>query len=183
VPRKVLTDPFPQPATDDERPVVGFFGKLPSTGDFVSRGLPDAFRRNWDAWITRHVAPHQRAAQPIPSSGLRFRLVSGGRTAAGMILPSSDSAGRLFPLSVVIIADGGLAQTQIDAWCDAMLQLSIDQHSMTPDDFWQSLDGLPAPETTELVESPMLLWIPSHPAITTNSDDAGEAIQLLLALP
>jgi len=42
MPDEVLTPGQPQ---DDQRPVAGFFGKLPATGDFVWRGLPDGFRK------------------------------------------------------------------------------------------------------------------------------------------
>ena len=42
---------------DARRPVAAIFGKLPATGDFVWRGLPDAFRKHWDFWLTRHIAP------------------------------------------------------------------------------------------------------------------------------
>ena len=73
---------------DDDRPVAGFFGKLPATGDFVCRGLPDAFRKPWDSWLTRYIAPLQRGGHSFPQGGLRFRLPSGGHLAAGVILPS-----------------------------------------------------------------------------------------------
>lgn len=175
MPREILTDPAP----DDGRPVAGFFGKLPSTGDFVARGLPDAFRRSWDAWITRHLAPLQREGTAFPEGGLRFQLFSGGRTAAGMILPSSDSAGRHFPLSVMLVTDGGLTRSGIDAWCDAALGLLVDDRSA--DDLWHALDTLAAPRRAEPPAVPLLLWTADHPQVVATPDQPDEAIRRLLA--
>lgn len=181
MPREVLTETDDRPEQD--RPVVGFFGKLPSTGDFVSRGLSDAFRQNWDVWITRHIAPLQRDGAVFPAGGLRFKLASGGRTAAGMIVPSSDSAGRLFPLSVMLLADDGLTQTQTDAWCErALVVLAGDgQPPLSPDDLWLALDDLPVPEPAGPAVGTMQLWTATHPPIATAPDAPDEAIRQLLA--
>jgi type VI secretion system protein ImpM len=183
MPREVLTKTDPGGGTEQDRPVVGFFGKLPSTGDFVSRGLPDAFRQNWDVWVTRHVAPLQRDGATFPAGGLRFQLASGGRTAAGMILPSRDSAGRLFPLSVMLIADDGLTQTEIDAWCDkALVALARDaQPPISADDLWQALDALPTPKPAGRAVGIMQLWTATHPAITTEPNAPEDTIRQLLA--
>lgn len=99
-------------------PAAGLFGKLPATGDFVARGLPDSFRRIWDDWVTRHLAVRLRAGVHWPEEGLRFRLTSGGRVAAGVVLASRDSAGRAFPLSLVLIGDMLPGPPGLDGWCD-----------------------------------------------------------------
>ncbi len=164
--------------TDDSRPVAGFFGKLPATGDFVARGLPDAFRRNWDAWISREVAPVQRDGLTFPPGGLRFRLVSGGHLVAGVILPSEDSAGRLFPLSLLLIAEGALTQVQIDGWCDAALGLT--PLGLGPDALWLALDEVPAPEAKGVAEGTLQLWTPGQPTLGAAPDAAGAAIRTLL---
>ncbi len=182
MPREVLTGPDKADPPDDHRPVVGFFGKLPSTGDFVARGLPDAFRRNWDAWLTREIAPLQRGGASFPTGGLRFQLVSGGRMAAGLILPSQDSIGRLFPLSVILAADGSLAQAEVDDWCDRVLPLvASDKTAPQPDDLWQALDALPAPSPVGPATGPMRLWALDHGPLTTSPDNPGEALRALLA--
>src|SRR5690606_35522049 len=105
VPGEVLTPAEP-----------GLFGKLPATGDFVSRGLSHAFTRAWDGWVTRHVVTRLRAGAALPDSGLRFRLVSGGRVAAGVVLASSDAAGRSYPLSLVLVAPGLPDASALDPW-------------------------------------------------------------------
>lgn len=173
MPDEVLT------ADIDDRPVAGFFGKLPATGDFVWRGLPDAFRRHWDDWLTRHVAPLQREGTDLPAGGLRFRLPSGGRLAAGVIVPSRDSAGRLFPLSLLLIAEADLTLAQIDTWCDAALELSRE----TPDDLWSALDALPAPRPQGMASGPMQLWAAGQPPQGTYPAAPGAALAQLLNRP
>ncbi|WP_333816600.1 type VI secretion system-associated protein TagF [Tabrizicola sp.] len=170
MPDEVLGEP------DDGRPVAGFFGKLPATGDFVSRGLPDTFRKPWDAWLTRHVAPLQREGLIFPPGGLRFRLPSGGHLAAGLILPSQDSAGRLFPLSLLFIAGGDVTPDQIDPWCDAATGLEI----LSADDLWHALDALPAPVPDGPATGPMQLWVRSQPPLFTAPDDPDTLLRKLL---
>lgn len=163
---------------DDHRPVAGFFGKLPATGDFVWRGLPDAFRKAWDAWLSRHIAPLQRDGRVFPPGGLRFRLPSGGHLAAGVILPSEDSAGRLFPLSLVLIADGDLSPGQIDLWCDAALALSPE--TLAPDPLWHTLDALPGPDAQGQVTGAMQLWGAGGPLLSCASADPRAALRQLI---
>ena len=173
------------PEPEDTRPIAGFFGKLPGTGDFVERGLPPAFRRNWDGWLTRHIAPRHRAGAVWPEGGLRFRLISGGYTAAGLILPSQDSAGRAFPLSVMVIARGELEIETIDQWCAAALPLV---HAATvlptdPDALWYDLDALDAPEpsgeTPGAANGPMLLWTSASPPQIFDPDTTPDPLNTL----
>ena len=84
-----MPDPDPTPP--------GFFGKLPSTGDFVTRGLPAAFVRFWDGWVSRHLVARLDRA-------LRFFLGSPGPL-TGVVLPSTDRAGRRYPLTLAARAD------------------------------------------------------------------------------
>lgn len=163
---------------DDRRPLAGFFGKLPTTGDFVWRGLPDAFRRHWDVWLTRHIAPLQREGRAFPPGGLRFRLPSGGRLAAGVILPSQDSAGRRFPLSLLLIATGDLTRSQVDSWCDPACALPVEE--LPPDDLWQALDALSAPDPEGPAAGPMQLWSPGQATLSTDPEAATEAARQLL---
>lgn len=141
--------------------LTGFFGKLPSTGDFVSRGLPPAFRSYWDGWCSRHLAP--RLARSVwPEGGLRVRMVSGGRVAAGVVLPGQDSAGRRFPLAAFVIADALPDPAALDPWCDrAAGALAAALRDKTgPDDLWEALEGIPTGESEgAAATSPeLLLW-------------------------
>ena len=163
---------------DDAGPNAALFGKLPATGDFVWRGLPDAFRKHWDFWLTRHVAPFLRHGPGLPQTGLRFRLPSGGRLAAGVILPSQDKAGRHFPLSLLLISDGDLAPGGIDPWCDAAL--SLQPLTLDPDSLWAALDALPAPAPAGTPTSPMQLWTQGQPPVATDPADPAAALMALL---
>ena len=164
---------------DDKRPVAAIFGKLPATGDFVWRGLPDAFRKHWDFWLTRHIAHLQRHGHAFPPGGLRFRLPSGGRLAAGVILPSRDKAGRHFPLSLLLLADGDLALPEIDSWCDAAL--SLQPETLDPDALWHALDALRSPIAAGPATGPMLLWTQGLPPIATDATTPETALRQLLA--
>ena len=89
---------------------VGFYGKLPSHGDFVQRGVTDVFVNRWDAWLQAGLA-HSRHELGDPWVDLfltsplwRFILpagIVGGSTWAGILLPSVDRASRCFPLTFV----------------------------------------------------------------------------------
>lgn len=91
--------------------VVGFYGKMPRHGDFVRRGLPAGFAPRWGDWLGACV---EAAAAALGREGLaaawpamgawRFRAAAGLFGAAvptGLLLPSQDGVGRLFPLTVL----------------------------------------------------------------------------------
>ncbi|GLS26054.1 type VI secretion system-associated protein TagF [Marinibactrum halimedae] len=88
---------------------IGIFGKLPAHGDFVDRGLAPGFLTIWDEWLQRCIASsrHQLDSQwldfylycPI----WRFSISSGvvdSQSRIGILLPSVDSIGRYFPLTI-----------------------------------------------------------------------------------
>ncbi len=79
----------------------GFFGKLPSMGDFVTRRLPASFVARWDRWISRYLVTRfsQGPMEKVPT----LRFLWGGETfgaMTGVILASADRAGRRFPLTI-----------------------------------------------------------------------------------
>lgn len=89
---------------------VGWFGKLPSHGDFLQRRVPDPFLRVWDSWLQSCIAgSRERLGDAWLSTYLtspvwRFFLgrgVIGASTFAGIVLPSVDRVGRYFPLTVL----------------------------------------------------------------------------------
>jgi len=104
--RAVFAKPSPPPR-------VGLFGKVPARADFITRGLSPAFADPWHAWLVRGLAAAREAlgahyepaymAAPV----WRFLLPPGAcgpEAAAGVLLPSVDAAGRLFPLTLVTVA-------------------------------------------------------------------------------
>jgi type VI secretion system protein ImpM len=91
--------------------VSGFYGKLPSHGDFLQRGVSDDFVNHWDAWLqdgmarSRSELGEEAWLEVFLTSPLwRFALASGvvgGPVWAGILLPSVDRVGRYFPLTIV----------------------------------------------------------------------------------
>lgn len=106
------------------RPLAfGWHGKLPTRGDFVGRGLPRVWLRTWDDWVQRAMAD---AARRIDAALLRERLLgmspwhflalpdagapSGAPLWTGVVLPSTDRVGRIFPLLFAQAYDLAAAQ-------------------------------------------------------------------------
>src|SRR5690606_39018525 len=96
----------------------GFYGKLPSRGDFVSRRLPQPFVATWDAWLQQGIAASQAALGQrwldvyLTSPIWRFALapqVCGGAAYIGVLVPSVDRVGRYFPLTAALALPKGVA--------------------------------------------------------------------------
>ena len=92
--------------------MTGIYGKLPSYGDFIRRGLPQSFVVPWDAWLqtvvgaAREALGGEFAALWDAAPGWRFRLppgVCGDVAVAGVLLTSQDSVGRRFPLTLAAL--------------------------------------------------------------------------------
>src|SRR5262249_36500469 len=88
---------------------IGFFGKLASHGDFVTRDLADDFVGRWDEWLSAGLSAYMEhsdwEARFERAPAWRFALCAGGCGQAGMLgvfLPSHDSVGRRFPFTVAL---------------------------------------------------------------------------------
>jgi len=88
---------------------VGFFGKIPSRGDFVQAGLSRPFIQAWDDWLQAILPACQRltgdAWDAVWSSAPSWRFtlpagLCGTRPVVGLLLPSTDRTGRRFPLTI-----------------------------------------------------------------------------------
>ena len=89
----------------------GFYGKLPSQGDFVSRRLPWEFTSGWDDWLQQglhasRVALGERwLALYLSAPVWRFQLAAGAcgpQGWRGFFFASVDRVGRYFPLTVAV---------------------------------------------------------------------------------
>ncbi|WP_346838546.1 type VI secretion system-associated protein TagF [Microbulbifer sp. SAOS-129_SWC] len=87
----------------------GVFGKLPGHGDFVQRELPGSFVTPWDEWLQRAVFGSRELVGEawldyyLTSPIWRFALSPGvvdQQGWAGVLVPSVDSVGRYFPLTL-----------------------------------------------------------------------------------
>jgi len=101
----------PQALDPQARPprVLGFYGKLPSRGDFVRRGLTHDFIEPWHHAMALALADAQTplATQWHQARGVALSFVLGPGCAGpaawcGVVLPSHDSVGRAFPLVCAI---------------------------------------------------------------------------------
>ena len=142
----------------------GFYGKMPATGDFVTRRLTGDFVRIWDRWLAQHLVPLIGSEFWPNSTALRFLAgpASFGAS-AGIILQSADRVGRQFPLSVVAqLSEAPFRLAYAEAWFARIEEAAIAaQHGeLTPDELDTALAGLPVPpvEQGEEFISDMVMW-------------------------
>ncbi len=103
----------------DVATIPGWYGKLPSLGDFASRRLEADFIEPWDLWLGEAMQaqrdvmgdgwldaylqspPWRFVLMPSVLSGFDPNLVL-----AGVLMPSVDRVGRYFPLTIAASFDG-----------------------------------------------------------------------------
>ena len=94
-------------ATEVDR--IGFYGKVPTHGDFVATGLSRTLQAGLDDWIQAGMLALQTARGRDWEKGFRAatvwrfvvdRSVWGQSTVTGVLLPSRDRVGRSFPLVI-----------------------------------------------------------------------------------
>ena len=88
---------------------TGFYGKLPSLGDFVTRRLPTELIAPWDQWLQESLTVSRAQLgddwldRYLTSPLWRFVLspgVAGQGGWTGVLMPSVDRVGRYFPLTL-----------------------------------------------------------------------------------
>ena len=93
---------------------VGFFGKLPSHGDFLRRRTSDAFVGVWDSWLQACITTSRQALGErwldvyLTSPAWRFVCAPGACGPApilGTMVPSVYRVGRSFPFPLVRAPD------------------------------------------------------------------------------
>ena len=91
--------------------IIGYYGKLPTHGDFVNYNLPRCFTEVWDQWLQECLVYWRKTFQGdwmvnyLTMPAHRFILspgIAGETHWYGVLLPSRDRAGRLFPFTVCI---------------------------------------------------------------------------------
>jgi type VI secretion system protein ImpM len=95
-------------ATPAEGFAVGWYGKIPGTGDFIARRVPASFSEPWDRWLQRAIEGSKQKLGTgwrdafLSMPAWRFVLapgVLGANGWAGLMVPSVDAVGRYFPLT------------------------------------------------------------------------------------
>jgi len=97
----------------------GFFGKIPSRGDFLSRRVPPGVAAAWEHWLQDLTLGVREAGERgwqdawLTAPLWHFvlgRNLAGPHGAAGVMMASADRVGRLFPFSVIGAAAPGGAR-------------------------------------------------------------------------
>jgi type VI secretion system protein ImpM len=128
--------------------VTGWYGKLPSLGDFASRRLAPSFVEPWDDWLAaglsawREQSPEGWLDAYLASPSWRFVLMPGclrngpgGQSIdtgawAGVLMPSVDRVGRYFPLTLARMLPALPADAQqldgLQRWLHRLDDLALD---------------------------------------------------------
>ena len=125
------------------RRAVGWHGKLPSLGDFTTRGLDDDFVEVWDAWMSSGLS-RLRAEKPdewrdayLCSPTWRFIVTPRFLPAplssdmwTGVVMPSVDRVGRYYPLTLAgrleAIPSSRDGQGALWSWLQRLQDAAID---------------------------------------------------------
>lgn len=115
--------------------LVGWYGKLPSLGDFGSRRLPYEFIEPWDRWLSTGLAKLQGdpgwLERYLASPTWRFLLmpdVVGPRTWCGILMPSVDVVGRYYPLTLATALESPPSEVDAPlqwAWLKQLEQVAL----------------------------------------------------------
>jgi type VI secretion system protein ImpM len=88
---------------------LGYYGKVPTLGDFVGSRLPRSFVDSWDLWLQEAIAASRRQ---LGEDWLNFYLTSplyhfalspgicGDSGWMGVLMPSVDKIGRYYPMTM-----------------------------------------------------------------------------------
>ncbi|MBT9456858.1 MAG: type VI secretion system-associated protein TagF [Burkholderiaceae bacterium] len=151
----------------DQAPVVGWYGKLPSLGDFASRRLLPEFIEAWDDWLAaglsdwREREPDAWLEHYLAGPSWRFLLmpgVLGSGSWTGVLMPSVDRVGRYFPLTLAqplpLLPPDAEQTAKLLAWLQQLDDLALDalQDDWTLDQLeaeLQRLGGPPAPDAPQ----------------------------------
>ena len=118
---------------------VGFYGKLPSHGDFLRRRVSDAFVAVWDGWLQECTAASRAILGDrwldvyLTSPAWRFACAPGtcGESpVVGIMVPSVDRVGRYFHLTFATELPPGAsvvaAASALAPFFDAAEQLAVE---------------------------------------------------------
>jgi type VI secretion system protein ImpM len=118
--------------------IAGFFGKVTSHGDFVTRRLPAGFVAAWDGWLqagiqgSRDHLGQEWLATYMSSPIWRFALAPGvcdSHAWVGVMMPSVDRVGRHFPLTIAVSAPPSLSMLEwlaaSPAWYARLEELAL----------------------------------------------------------
>ncbi len=133
----------------------GIYGKLPAVGDFVRRGLPSAFVRPWDEWLSNSISVSQNQIVDrwteayLTSPPWRFALdpgVAGPNGWIGVLASSVDEVRRFYPITVTIPLPSGVRLSALSGDLEPVvadlekIALQLIAGDLTPDAAAEALD-------------------------------------------
>ncbi len=144
--------------------IPGWYGKLPTLGDFASRRLEADFIEPWDLWLAQALQAQRSAFGEgwldayLDTPPWRFLLSPGTMRGvrpdlafAGVLVPSVDRVGRHFPLTLVAslsrVPDLAAEFDSLFAWLHRLEDAALDalQGDWTIDDLENALADLSPP--------------------------------------
>ena len=150
--------------SSDVATIPGWYGKLPTLGDFASRRLESDFIEPWDLWLGEAMQVHRQSLGEawveayLDSPPWRFLLSPGvlpgidpALVFAGVLLPSVDRVGRYFPLTIAAslarIPSVAAEFEALLAWMHRLEDTALDalQGDWSIDDLEHALAGLSPP--------------------------------------
>jgi type VI secretion system protein ImpM len=142
----------------------GWYGKLPTLGDFASRRLDAAFIEPWDLWLGEGLAAQREQLGAdwldayLGSPVWRFVLMPqvlpgeiGATPLAGVLMPSVDKVGRYFPLTLVTplpVLPRSAAQIEaLLGWLHRLEDVAVDamHDDWSIEELDDALEALPPP--------------------------------------
>jgi len=146
---------------NQDLPIAGWYGKLPSLSDFASRRLESDFISIWDDWLrTSMLASRDKLGQAWLDRYLNARVwrfllapgVIGSGAYAGVMMPSVDAVGRYYPLTICApIASPAwtarLARAEGHCWFDQIetIALAALSRNLNPEQLDNALMRVPMP--------------------------------------
>ena len=150
--------------TTDVARVPGWYGKMPSLGDFASRRLEADFIEPWDLWLGEGLQAQRSTFGEgwldayLDTPPWRFLLSPGAMRGpqpelafAGVLVPSVDRVGRHFPLTLVAslsrLPDLAAEFDAVLTWLHRLEDTALDalHGDWTIDDLESALADLPPP--------------------------------------
>lgn len=116
---------------------LGYYGKVPTQGDFISKGLPRSFIEPWDIWLQEAIFTSQRQ---LGQQWLEYYLTSpiyhfvlspgicGDTGWLGVVIPSVDKIGRYYPMTISLMIDASInpfVTLQKQQWFARLEQLAL----------------------------------------------------------
>jgi type VI secretion system protein ImpM len=128
---------------------LGYSGKIPSRGDFLSQGLTMGFVDSWNEWLQAVLAVSREQLTDkwletyLTSPIWHFALsadVCGNNAMLGSLIPSVDQVGRHYPFTLAKVLQAPVIQARLNqGWTEQhetlILQVLEDEFNLTT---WQS---------------------------------------------